>query len=72
MLLITDSEFLDLPFGSKFKVVWHNSPHHDKNAEYIGVVFGDKVGYEDGLVDTKRTLAECAFNNWCQLYLILE
>ena len=67
---ITDSELLKLPFGSKIKVVWHNSPHHFKNSEYYGVIFGNKIGYEDGLVDNVRTIAECVFNDWCMVYQI--
>lgn len=69
---ITDSELLELPFGSKIKVVWHNSPHHSKNSEYCGVIFGNKIGYEDGFVDSVRTIAECMFNDWCMVYILDE
>ena len=48
---ITDSELLELPFGSKIRVIWHNSNHHPKNDEYYGIIFGDKIGYEDGEFD---------------------
>ena len=27
-----------------------NSNYHPKNDEYYGVIFGDKIGYEDGKV----------------------
>lgn len=67
---ITDSELLELPFGSKIKVVWHNSPHHYKNSEYYGVTFGNKIGYEDGFIDDIKTIAECVFNDWCIVYIL--
>lgn len=70
MKKITDSELLELPFGSKIRVIWHNSPHHNKNDEYYGVIFGDKIGWEDGEVDKLRDIAECAWNDWCMVYLI--
>ena len=37
-----------------------------------GVIFGDKIGYEDGEFDDTRTIAECMFNDWCMVYLITE
>ena len=72
MKRITDSELLELPFGSKIRVIWHNSNHHPKNDEYYGIIFGDKIGYEDGEFDDTRTIAECVFNDWCMVYLITE
>ena len=72
MKRITDRELLELPFGSKIRVIWHNSKHHDKNAEYYGVIFGNKIGYEDGEFDETRTLAECVFNDFCMVYLMTE
>lgn len=69
---VTDSELLDLPFGTKLKVVWHNSKHHEKNEEYVGVVFGQKIGWEDGLEDDLRTIAECAYNDWCMVYIMKD
>lgn len=69
---ITDSELLRLPFGSKIKVIWHNSMHHHKNSEYYGVIFGNKIGYEDGFIDDVRTIAECVFNDWCMVYILDE
>ena len=67
---ITDSELLELPFGSMIKVIWHNSIHHHKNSEYYGVIFGKKIGYEDGFIDEVRTIAECVFNDWCIVYIL--
>lgn len=72
MRRITDSELLELKFGSQIRIIWHNSDHHKKNEEYYGVVFGDKIGYEDGLVDDLRTIAECMYNDWCMVYLLQE
>ena len=51
MKRITDSELLVLPFGSKIRIIWHNSNHHPKNDEYYGVIIGDKILYEDGEFD---------------------
>lgn len=70
MKRITDTQLRELPFGSKVKVIWYNSIHHDKNEECYGVVFGDKIGWEDGKVDDLSTIAECMFNDWCMTYLM--
>ena len=70
MYKVTDGELLKLSFGSKIKIIWHNSNHYPKNDEYYGVVFGDKIGYEDGECEYTRNIAECVFNNWCMVYLI--
>lgn len=72
MKRITDGELLDLPFGSVIRVIWHNSKHHEKDAEYYGVIFGNKIGYEDGKFDDTRSIAECVFNDWCMCYLVTE
>ena len=72
MKRITSSELLELTFGSKIRVIWHNSNHHPKDDEYYGIVFGGKIGYEDGLVDDLRTIAECVYNDWCMVYLLTE
>ena len=72
MKKIIDSELLELPFGSKIEIIWHNSIHHLKNDEYRGVIFGDKLGYEDGSIDDLGTIAECVLNDWCMVYLITE
>lgn len=70
MQRITDSQLLELPFGSQIRIIWHNSKHHEKNEEHYGVIFGEKIGWEDGLVDNRRDIAECMFNDWCMAYLM--
>ena len=70
MKRLTSSELLELPFGSVIKVIWHNSKYHDRNEEYCGVIFGDKIGYEDSESDDTRAIAECVFNDWCMVYLM--
>lgn len=70
MKRITHEEIKDLSFGSMVRVIWHNSKSHEQNAEYYGVVFGNKIGYEDGKIDEVNTIAECMFNNWCMVYLM--
>jgi len=70
MQRITHIQLMELPFGSQIRVIWHNSKHHEKNEEYYGVIFRDKIGYEDGLVDNRRDIAECIYNDWCMVYLM--
>lgn len=67
---LTHEEILNLTFGNQIKIVYHNSKYHDKNETYKAVVYGDKIGYEDGLVDCLRIIAEQAFENECKVYLI--
>lgn len=70
MRRILDSELIELPFGSQIKTIWHNSKYHLDKDEYIGVVFGDKIGWADGKVDDIRIIAESIFNDWCMTYLM--
>lgn len=70
MRRITDGELMELAFGSQIRVIWHNLKCYKKNEEYYGVIFGDKIGYEDDLVDNRRDVAECIFNDWCMVYLM--
>ena len=70
MQRITDGQLLELPFGSQIRIIWHNSKHHEKNEEYYGVIFGEKIGYEDGFIDNRRNIAECVCNDWCMVYLM--
>lgn len=70
MRRITDGELMELSFGSQIRIIWHNSKRHKENEEYYGVIFGDKIGYEDGLVENRRDIAECMFNDWCMVYLM--
>lgn len=67
---LTITELRELPFCSRIKIVWHNSEYHDLNAEYIGVIFGDKIGYEDGLVDRVHVIAESMHDDRCMVYLM--
>lgn len=68
MKRITDSELLELAFGSRIRVIWHNSNHD----EFYGVIFGDKIGYENGEFDYTRTIADCMYSDWCMVYLLTE
>lgn len=70
MKRMTDSQLMELPFGSQIRVIWHNSNRHEKNEEYYGVIFGNKIGYEDGLIDECRNIAECIYNDWCMVYTL--
>ena len=72
MKKITDSELLELPFGSKIKVIWPDSIYRHKRAGYYGIVFGNNIGYEGGSIDDLGTIAKCMFDNWCVVYQINE
>lgn len=72
MKRITSEELRNLPFGSKVRIIWHNSKSHEKGEEYFGVIFGNHIGYENGKADLVKIVAECAFNDWCMLYLLTE
>lgn len=72
MKTLDSGEILDLPFGTKIKVVYHKSKYHSKDETYNAVVFGEKIGYEDGVVDNLRTIAEQAYNNYCKVYLLFD
>ena len=70
MKRVDESDLYELPFGTKIRVIWHNSPYHSKNAEYYGVIFGGKIGYEDGLTDDVKEIAESIYNDSCMVYVI--
>ena len=72
MKKITDSELLELPFGSKIKVIWPDSIYCNKRAGYYRIVFGNNIGYEDVSIDDLGTIAKCMFDNWCVVYQINE
>lgn len=61
---INHSKLRDLPFGARIKVVWRK-----EKDEYVGTIFGDKIGYTDGLVDSIRTICEAEYNGLCDVYL---
>lgn len=70
MKKLAHREVLDLTFGTKIKIIYHNSKYHNKNEEYKAVVFGDKIGYEDGVIDHLRIIAEQVYDNVCKVYVI--
>lgn len=72
MKRITDEELKELPFGSKIKVIWHNSWGHDKNEEHLGVIFADKIGWDNGQTDNIKLIVDCLHNDWCMIYLMTE
>lgn len=66
---ITDIELMVLPFGSIVEVEWKSKTEHDNNEKYRGVIFSNKIGYEDGKIDPIRTIAESAYLGLCTVYL---
>mgnify|MGYP003289454209 FL=1 len=72
MKTLNSEEILALPFGTKIKIVYHKSKYHSKNEAYNAVVFGEKIGYEDGLVDHLRIIAEQVYNNECKVHLLFD
>lgn len=69
---LNSEEILSLPFGTKIKIVYHKSKYHSKNETYNAVVFGEKIGYEDGIVDYLRIIAEQVYNNECKVHLLFD
>lgn len=67
-------EFIALTFGSQVKIVWifDDTTHYRKDAEYYAVVFGDYLGYEDGMMDTKSVIAEAIDSDKCIVYQLIE
>lgn len=70
MKRITEEQLKELPFGSMIKVIWNDSCYHKPDEEYYGIIFGDKIGYEDGKIDSVFTIAESMYNNCCMVYLM--
>lgn len=68
MKKITLSEFRELPFGSNI-VVHIDMPHLNRDETYNAVIVRDKVYYEDGKVDERRTIEEYMYNNCTEVYL---
>ena len=68
MKRITDMELRELPFGTQIKIIWHNSRGHDKNEEHLGVIFGNKIGWENGETNAVKMIAGCMRINLCMVY----
>lgn len=66
---LTKEEILNLTFGNQIKIIYHNSKYHHKNETYKAVVYGNKIGYENGFVDYLKIIAEQAFEGECKVYL---
>lgn len=70
MKRITEEQLKELPFGSMIRIIWNDSCYHKPDEEYCGVIFGDKIGYDDGKIDSVSTIAESIYNNCCMVYLM--
>ena len=68
MKKLTLSEFRELPFGSNI-VVHIDMPYLNRDETYNAVIVRDKVYYEDGKVDERRTIEEYMYNNCTEVYL---
>ena len=68
--IVSADELFDLPFGTQIKIVWDNSTYHKKNLTLKGVIFGDKIGWEDGLVDEQGMIRESMYAGSCKVYLV--
>lgn len=62
----------NLPFGTMIKIVWNNTREHKDHDTYNGIIFGSKIGYEDGLSDNVHDIAECIGNGLCKCYMVEE
>ena len=70
MVRITRKHLEKLPFGSIVKVEY-TAPHPSINGLIRrGVIFGDKLGYEDGVVDDLSDVADYIDRNLCIVFLI--
>lgn len=58
-----------LPLGSVIKAVWHKSDCHEKDSECFGVIYGNKIGWEDGSNDNIQTLIISINDDYCDVYL---
>ena len=65
---LTLSEFRELPFGANI-VVHIDMPYLNRDETYNAVIVRDKVYYEDGKVDERRTIEEYMYNNCTEVYL---
>ncbi len=72
MKTLNREEVLALPFGTKIKIVYHKTKYHKKGETYNAVVFGEKIGYEDGLIDHLRIIAEQVDINQCKVHLLFD
>lgn len=72
MKALNSEEILALPFGTKIKIVYRKSKYHSKNETYNAVVFGEKIGYEDGVIDYLRIIAEQVYDNQCKVHLLFD
>lgn len=70
MKQITDTELMNLPFSSEIKIIWIKSNYHKKGESHYGVIFGDKIGWEDGLTDKVILIAEYITAGLCEVYLV--
>ena len=68
MKRLTISEFRELPFGTNI-VVHIDTPYLNRDETYNAVVVEDKIYYEDGKVDERRTIEEYMFDELATVYL---
>ena len=62
---ITEQELMNLPFATKVKTVWQ-----DDGLELLGVIFGDKIGYESGFMYRKNIMSNSMKSGLCTTYLM--
>lgn len=63
---INADQIFKLSFGTKIKIVYSDVE------SYKAVVFGNRIGYENGNVDDIITISEQFFNNQCEIYELTE
>lgn len=61
MKKLTRDEFNNLPFGTNIIIC-------DKGSKYNAVVIDDKIYYEDGRVDYKKSIADYIYNESIEVY----
>lgn len=70
MTKITDKKLLELPYYTKIRIIWNNTKYHSNFEIYEGIIINDYIIYTTGKIDNIITLAECVYNNICNVYII--
>lgn len=63
--LINNDKLNTLFLGNKVKVVWKNPEE-----VYYGVIFGNKIGYDNGKFDSINIITDHVNRGFCKVYLL--
>lgn len=57
---ISGYELMNLSFGNRIRIAWIG-----EEEEWEGIIFGNKIGYYDGFVDTKKNIYHAMCDGEC-------